>query len=82
MLYLFLKMFFLTGDDEYLSLYKKVEEYTFSTFPSDKNTEWVQIRNRKGEEDDRVVALPVKDPFHILRDFLKIVMLLEEHDAY
>ena len=82
MLYLFLKMFFLTGDDEYLSLYKKVEEYTFSTFPSDKNTEWVQIRNRKGEENDRVVALPVKDPFHILRDFLKIVMLLEEHDAY
>ena len=82
MLYLFLKMYSLTGDEDYLAFYKKVETYTFSTFPSDKNDEWVQIRDRKGNGVDKVVALPVKDPFHILRDFIKIVRLLGGYDAY
>lgn len=82
MLYLFLKMYDLTGYDEYLSFYKKVEDYVFSTFPSPINNEWIQIRDRKGRAIDKVVALPVKDPFHILRDFLKIVRLLGGYDAY
>ena len=27
---------------------------------------------------DKLVALPVKDPFHILRDFIKVVELYEK----
>ena len=53
-------------------------DYSFSTFPSTNNGEWVQIRDRKGEPIDKVVALPVKDPFHIMRDFLKIIKLEEK----
>ena len=31
--------------------------------------EWIQIGNRQGEPMEKVVALPVKDPFHIIRNF-------------
>lgn len=81
MLYLFLYLYKETKDQEFLSLYSIVKDYVFSTFPSTINGEWVQIRSREGKVEDRVVALPVKDPFHIIRDFLKIIELMEEHDA-
>ena len=44
-------------------------------FPDKVHGEWIQIRMRDGNPEDKVVALPVKDPFHILRDFLKVVEL-------
>lgn len=75
MLYLFLKLYSLTKDSSFLSYYKMTKEYTFSTFPSHSNGEWDQIRERDGSSSSRFVALPVKDPFHILRDFLKIIKL-------
>jgi len=36
-------------------------------FPAETGNEWIQIRNRSGQPVEGVVALPVKDPFHILR---------------
>lgn len=75
MLYLFLKLYSLTKDTSFLTYYKKTKEYAFSTFPSRSNGEWDQIRERDGSSSSRFVALPVKDPFHILRDFLKIIKL-------
>jgi N-acylglucosamine 2-epimerase len=39
--------------------------------------EWIQIRNRKGEPEEKVVALPVKDPFHVTRVFIHIINCLE-----
>ena len=30
---------------------------------------------RDGRPEEKVVALPVKDPFHILRDFMKVLEL-------
>ena len=38
--------------------------------------EWVQIRKRDGSPQDKVVALPVKDPFHITRNLILILELL------
>lgn len=79
MLYLFLLMRRLTDDSEYKAMFDQVFSYVFSTFESKTNGEWNQIRMRDGREADMVVALPVKDPFHILRDFIKIILLEERY---
>jgi N-acylglucosamine 2-epimerase len=79
-LYVTLRSYFISGDKKMLQLYKKLEDYVFDTFPNpDKELgEWIQIRNRKGEPIDKIAALPVKDPFHILRNMLLIIDLLTE----
>jgi len=78
-LYATLLSFILTRDKKLSRQYKQVENYVFETFPNpDKETgEWIQIRNRKGQPIDKIAALPVKDPFHILRNMLHIIDLLE-----
>ncbi len=80
MLYATLLSYSLTGDNEFLSLYNRAHEYAFNTFPDNHNNtgEWVQIRDRKGKPINKVVALPVKDPYHILRDMILIIELLEQ----
>ena len=67
----------LTGDDELLALYRQVFDYTFRTFPNPDREigEWIQIRDRQGRPEQRVVALPVKDPFHIIRNVALIIEL-------
>ena len=40
--------------------------------------EWIQILTREGRPQEKVVALPVKDPFHIIRNLLLICELLSE----
>ena len=67
-------------DEEIFSWYGKIKEYTFATFPNRENDrgEWIQIRARNGKPENRVVALPVKDPFHIMRNMLLIIELLEK----
>jgi N-acylglucosamine 2-epimerase len=59
--------------------YQKVHDYSFATFPNPDSAigEWIQIRDRYGRPRDKVVALPVKDPFHIIRNFLLIIELLQ-----
>ncbi|MBQ6902459.1 MAG: AGE family epimerase/isomerase [Oscillospiraceae bacterium] len=65
-----------SGDEKFLKWFERVFEYTFNTFPG-KNPEvreWIQIRSRDGSPQEKVVALPVKDPFHITRN---IILILE-----
>ncbi len=76
-LYLFLLLYELTNDEEMIKLYEKSFEYVFNTFPNKEIGEWIQIRKRDGTPEDKLVALPVKDPFHILRNFIKIIELYE-----
>jgi N-acylglucosamine 2-epimerase len=73
----------LTGDAELLSLYERTHDYTFRVFPNPDRTvgEWIQIRDRTGRAVDKTVALPVKDPFHILRNFLKMIELLDQEQV-
>lgn len=80
LLYTSLLIYVETNDDEVLEIYKKSQEYIFETFPNpDKNIgEWIQIRDRKGNPINKVVALPVKDPFHIIRNFILIIDLLNQ----
>lgn len=67
-----------TDDDSLKNWYQKVFDYTFRVFPnSDKNVgEWIQIQTREGMPQTKVVALPVKDPFHIARNLLYILLFL------
>lgn len=77
-LYCTLLCYDLTGDTEFIDLYEKVSKYVFNVFPNpDKDIgEWIQILDRRNKPLDKVVALPVKDPYHIVRDVMQIIELL------
>jgi N-acylglucosamine 2-epimerase len=64
--------------EEVRGLYELAHEYTFRTFPNPDPEvgEWVQIRDREGRPVEKLVALPVKDPYHAPRAVLLIVELL------
>ena len=78
-MYTTLLLHFATGDGELLSMFERVFEYTYKTFPNpDRDVrEWIQIRTREGAPQEKVVALPVKDPYHIIRNVVLITELLE-----
>lgn len=67
-----------TGDDKLMEIHDKVLDYVEKHFinPDRKTGEWIQILTREGLPQDKVVALPVKDPFHITRNLLLICELL------
>ena len=79
-LYTTLLLFERTGDTEFLRWFEKIFDYVFETFPNpDKAVgEWIQIRTREGKPQEKVVALPVKDPYHIIRNVVLIIELLEK----
>ena len=66
-------------DEDFLRLFEKVFDYTYKTFPNPNREigEWIQIRTRDGAPQEKVVALPVKDPYHIIRNVILIIELLE-----
>ncbi len=68
----------LTGSREMASWTRRAHDYTFSVFPAraGEGLEWIQIRDRRNRPLDKVVALSVKDPFHITRSLLLLVELL------
>ncbi|NMB10970.1 MAG: N-acylglucosamine 2-epimerase [Firmicutes bacterium] len=70
----------LTGKESLWKLHEQVHNYTFSTFPHPDPAigEWIQIRDRQGRPMEKVVALPVKDPFHIIRNLILLIELLEK----
>jgi N-acylglucosamine 2-epimerase len=78
-LYSLLLAFRHTCDIGLFDRYAKIFEYTFATFPNPDKTigEWIQIRNRSGEPDEKFVALPVKDPFHIIRTMILIIAIID-----
>ncbi|MDY0288069.1 MAG: AGE family epimerase/isomerase [Sphaerochaeta sp.] len=75
-IYACLRFYEATGNEEFLLWYERLKAYTFSHFPSVPGMEWIQIRQRDGEPLDSVVALPVKDPYHILRMHLLAIQAL------
>ncbi len=80
MLYTTLLAYRLTKDEQFISLHDMAHKYAFETFPDKDNGtgEWIQIRDRRGNPINKVVALPVKDPYHILRNMVLIMELLAE----
>lgn len=66
-----------TGNDELARWFERVWEYAARVFPHPDPVigEWIQIRDRRGAPLDRVVALPVKDPYHIARNLIQVLEL-------
>lgn len=69
-----------SGDEALRVWHERIRDYTFTVFPNpdEEVGEWIQIRNRQNEPLEKIVALPVKDPYHILRNMLLIIELLAE----
>lgn len=67
-----------TGNEAFRTWHDRVFEYVFSIFPNrdPEIREWIQIRQRDGRPQDKVVALPVKDPYHITRNLALLLELL------
>lgn len=77
-LYTIMLLYKLIGDPELLAQYSRLHDYSFKTFPNPDRSvgEWIQIRSRSGKLINQVVALPVKDPYHIIRNVILIIELL------
>ena len=71
----------LTGERWCLEWYEKVANWAWEHFLVPKFGEWYQRLTREGEPTAEVVALPVKDPFHLPRAAILILQLLERGDA-
>ena len=67
----------LTGERWCMDWYEKVHEWSFAHYPAPRG-EWHQRADRQGKPVTEVIALPVKDPFHLPRAATLIVQLLED----
>ena len=63
-------------EDWCLEWYRRVHEYSFAHYPVKEHGEWTQKLARDGSPITDVVALPVKDPFHLPRALIYCVEVL------
>jgi N-acylglucosamine 2-epimerase len=65
------------------SWFERVWDYSFRVFPQPDRAvgEWIQIRDRCGQPLERVVALPVKDPYHIARNLIQVLELFSNKSS-
>ncbi len=77
-LYASLLFYSLTDDESFREIHDRTLDYVKNHFinPDRSIGEWIQILTREGKPQEKVVALPVKDPFHITRNLLQICELL------
>ena len=77
-LYITLLLYYRLQRDEFLEWHLRILSYVQKHFPNpDREVgEWIQILDRKGAPQQKIVALPVKDPYHIIRNFALIIELL------
>ena len=83
-LYTTLRLYAQTGDPAFLEWHRRVHEYAFSHFPNpDKEVgEWTQVLDREGQPLEQTVALPVKDPYHLMRNAMQLVELLADEAVW
>jgi N-acylglucosamine 2-epimerase len=77
-LYALLLAHHLTGEGWCSDWYNTVHEWSFSRFPMPEVGEWRQRLTREGKPTTEVIALPVKDPFHLPRTAILIMQLLKK----
>jgi len=77
-LYALLLAYRLTGERWCMEWYWRVHEWSFAHFPMREAGEWRQRLDRQGRPTTEVVALPVKDPFHLPRAVMLILELLKK----
>lgn len=61
-----------------LDWYWKIHNWAFSHFPNQEHGEWNQKLDRKGNKIDTIIALPVKDPFHLPRALILCIDVLKK----
>jgi N-acylglucosamine 2-epimerase len=66
----------LTGAAWARDWYERVHHWSWSHFHMPEVGEWRQRLDRSGKPIDEVIALPVKDPFHLPRSAVLIIQLL------
>jgi len=57
-------------EDWCLGWYHRVHEWSFAHFPVPEHGEWTQRLGREGKKITTLIALPVKDPFHLPRSLI------------
>jgi N-acylglucosamine 2-epimerase len=67
-----------TAQEWCLLWYERVADWAWSHFPMRDSGEWYQKLTREGQPTSEVIALPVKDPFHLPRAAILIVQLMKE----
>jgi N-acylglucosamine 2-epimerase len=72
----------LTGEPWCLEWYERVADWTWSHFPAPEFGDWYQRLTREGKPTSEVIALPVKDPFHLPRAAILIMQLMEGAAEY
>jgi N-acylglucosamine 2-epimerase len=68
----------LTGEGWCETWFHQVYEWSFSHFAMPETGEWRQRLDRKGTPLAKVIALPVKDPFHLPRALILSLELLKK----
>lgn len=72
----------LTGERWCADWYERVHAWSFGHFAMPDTGEWRQRLDRAGEPIDTVVALPVKDPFHLPRAAILAIELLGDERRF
>ncbi len=75
-LYALLLAFEETSEEWAMDWFRRLHDWSFSHFPNHEHGDWTQKLDRKGNKIDTVVALPVKDPFHLPRALIYCVEVL------
>jgi len=60
-----------------LDWHQRIREYSYAHFPVKEHGEWTQKLDRQGKVITDVVALPVKDPFHLPRALFYCIEVLD-----
>ncbi|HTM76232.1 MAG TPA: AGE family epimerase/isomerase [Devosia sp.] len=83
-LYAALQLWLRTGNSAVGEWYRRLDDYTFTHFPAGPGLEWNQILDRRGNAmaPDARAALPVKDPYHLLRSLFLLLELDPEFDSH
>ena len=68
----------ITGEPWCLQWFTRVYDYCMAHYPVRQHGEWTQRLDRKGELINDVVALPVKDPFHLPRALIYCIQATKE----
>ena len=67
-----------TGDEKYLSMHKKISDWTYAHFPDKEYGEWYGYLHRDGTVAQPAKCNIFKGPFHIPRMMIKSHMLVNE----
>jgi len=60
-----------------LAWYDKVHEYCFTHYPVPEHGEWYRNLDRRGKPMKDMIVMPVKDPFHLPRNLIYCVDVLD-----